>query len=105
MAAAVCEHTQRTSMGHGVLAHSRLVISGDGGRLLPRNSPHAEDHSNAGTSDWTGRVRGSVGAGGTGVVGSGGSRTRRRHLLVRGQGCLFHVPVHLVSRNISALSL
>src|SRR5215469_15213582 len=105
MAAALREHVKRSGMGPGVLANSGIGVSGNGRGMLPWNSPDAEDHSNAGTGDWAGRVLCSVGAGGTGVAGSGCSRRRARQLLVRGQGCMFHVPVQLVSRNISALSL
>ena len=39
------------------------------------------------------------------LVAAGRARAGAGHLLVRRQSCMLHVPVHLVSRNVSALPL
>ena len=96
---------ERTDVGPGVLADSGAVVPGDGGGMLPGNHPHAEDHPDARADDWVGRVRRAAGADWAVAAAAGRARAGAGHLLVRRQSCVLYVPVHLVSRHVSALPL
>ena len=82
-----------------------LVVSGDGGRDVPGNHSHAEDRADAGAGDRVGRVCGAAGIRRAGASAAGRARAGAGHLLVRRQSGVLYVPVHLVSRHVSALPL
>ncbi len=82
-----------------------LSVLGDGSGDVPRNDSHAEDRADAGAGDWTGRICRFDRAGWLGDAAAGRARAGAGHLLVRRQSCMLYVPVHLVSRNVSALPL
>ena len=95
----------RNGVGHGVLVSSRADLLRARRRMLPGYHPHAEDPAVPHSDDWPRHFRCAAGIRRAGAAGAGGARPHTGHLLVRRQGCLLHVLVHLVSRNVSALPL
>ena len=96
---------QRAGMESGVLAGSGALVSGDGSGMLPRDHPHAEDRADAGADDWPGSIRRAFGGCWTVLVAARSARAGAGHLLVRVQGLMLYVLVHLVSRHVPALPL
>ena len=69
------------------------------------HDPHAEDSADADPDRRPRYVWGAAGICRPGALASRHTRTHTGHLLVRRQGRVLHVSVHLVSRHISALPL
>ena len=89
----------------GVLVGPSTVVLRSCRTVLPGDDPHAEDSTDADSDDRTGNLRCAARIRGTGALASRRTRAHPGHLLVRRQGCMLHVPVHLVSRDLPALPL
>jgi NADH-quinone oxidoreductase subunit H len=73
--------------------------------VLPWHRSHAADSAIQDSDDRTGRLRRRARVGRACAARSRRPRARSRHVLVRAEGRVLHVPLYLVSRNIPAVSL
>ena len=103
--AAVSQLAERFGVGPGLLVHPGAGAFRARGPVLPGNHPDAEDSAVPDSDRRAGDFRRPVGIHRAGPADSSGSRARAGHLLVCRQGCILHVLVHLVSRDLPALPL
>ncbi len=66
---------------------------------------HAQASIFPGADDWSGGIRRYLGTDRPPLVSAAGARSYPGYFLVFRQGCFLYVPVHLVSRDLPALSL
>ena len=92
-------------MGPGVLVFSGTGDVRTGWTVPVGRGSHAEDSADENPDHRPCDLRILVGFHRAGAAGARRARACAGHLLVRRESCILHVSVHLVSRNVSALSL